>query len=277
MCGFASFILTKNNEYYLENSDRYDDIINYYNLKNEEKSLAKVQLIPPENIENIQAGNQWKFVFDENEGPIPDWTYVGDLVLEFRAKAALKRRIAEHKIGYKKCVGDYQNIVLGPYSIASVGCNGLAIAGLYGEATAGNFGQAIAGLYGKATTGAYGQSTTGNYGKAISGDNGISISKIQGFSVSGNYGKAISEDFGQSIAGHKGTAISGYNGTSVVATLGVAKTGINGQASAGFGGVICIEYNVKAVTYWITAKIGENGIKPDTFYKFDSGYLVEVN
>jgi hypothetical protein len=41
-----------------------------------------------------------------------------------------------------------------------------------------------------------------------------------------------------------------------------------------FIGMIYIEYNTKVDTYWKTAKVGENIVEPDTFYKFDSGYLI---
>lgn len=38
--------------------------------------------------------------------------------------------------------------------------------------------------------------------------------------------------------------------------------------------MIYIEYNTKVDTYWKTAKVGGNIVEPDTFYKFDSGYLI---
>ena len=146
---------------------------------------------------------------------------------------------------------------------------------VYGCDTVGNNGVATTGDYGISTSGDYGTSISGYRGISTSGDCGISTSGDSGTSTSGYYGTSTSGDYGTSTSGDCGTSTSGYRGTSTSGNDGTSTSGDYGKAKSGVGGKIVVKYRDGrerlAVGY-----VGEDGIKPDVFYKVDGGKLVEA-
>jgi len=142
MCEFASFVLDKTHEYYLQTSDSHTDIIEHYKLREMhpnglDAAILKVEITPPP--ENRKAPiDQWNFRIDQDI--MPTWFDAADA--ETRTRAALARRSADERwlieeIGHQTSVG-YAGT-------ATAGARGTATAGYAGTATAGDDGTATAG------------------------------------------------------------------------------------------------------------------------------------
>jgi hypothetical protein len=97
MCKFASFVLTKDREFWSETGDSHSDIINQNNL-HEWGSLGpnvvKVEITPTDKIKKWPSLKAWKFVVDQDE--LPKWFDAEEI--EKRTRAALLRRF---KAGFK--------------------------------------------------------------------------------------------------------------------------------------------------------------------------------
>jgi hypothetical protein len=253
---FAAFVLTKNNIYYLKNSEFHEDIIENFQLKDNDINLVRVIMIPPNNHGNVVNADKW--IFRSCQDVYPDWTYFKDPTIEEITRNALIKRIQEQKIG--------TNLISGIGAIIT--------AGAFSHVEVGNSGQAIVGYYGIAISGNEGYSLTGNYGKAISGEKGLSTAGHCGFAKVGNFGIAISLLCGSSIAGNFGKAVSGNHGKSIVGDNGEAISGDNGRVQAGKDGEIQIKHwnGIKYRT--IIGYVGEGGIEPDTLYKVENGLFV---
>ena len=115
---------------------------------------------------------------------------------------------------------------------------------------------------GTSTSGDRGTSTSGYGGTSTSGYGGTSTSGDGGTSTSGSWGTSTSGDRGTSTSGDRGTSTSGYGGTSKTGSVGI---------------VVCRWYD--GARYRLTVGyVGEDGIKPDAFYRCDDqGKLVEVS
>ena len=169
MCEFASFVLDKTHEYYLQTSNRHTEIIEHYKLREMhpnglDAAILKVEITPPP--ENRKAPiDQWNFRIDQDI--MPTWFDAADA--ETRTRAALARRSADERwlieeIGHQ--------ITVGYAGTATAGDDGTATAGYAGTATAGYAGTATAGARGTATAGARGTATAGDDGTATAGDDG---------------------------------------------------------------------------------------------------------
>ena len=94
MCKFASFIITKDREYWCE-SDRHEDIVEKHGLSALDKTnppgLVRIEILPKE--QSRQDISTWKYCVDQDV--FPEWTFAGDPELERRAREALVRRAAE--------------------------------------------------------------------------------------------------------------------------------------------------------------------------------------
>jgi hypothetical protein len=98
MCHFASFILTKNEAYYLDTSDSHEDIIEFFHLRDDYTNLVRVEINPPENKTDIQNPDKWIFKVDQD--CYPNWTYKGDPTLEEQTRKALAKK--NYKTKYRK-------------------------------------------------------------------------------------------------------------------------------------------------------------------------------
>lgn len=260
MCNFASFILTKNNEYYLKNSD------GYYNMNiHEESDVVKVKFIKPQDFEDIQDANKWQLVVEQEEYPY--WTYENDPMLEYNAREILSKNIKEQKFGACIEKGIWRKVVVGDYGKAIVGYHGTAIAGSHGIADSGKKGKSIAGRFGTAVSGDYGKSFVCDQGTAISGYKGKSDAGLYGIAIAGDYGKSMASLGGIAKAGNHGEACAGSDGTTVVKDYGIATVGSGGKAKAGKGGQLKIYYMYNDWYKLLIGKIGENGLEPNIFYK----------
>ena len=152
-----------------------------------------------------------------------------------------------------------KDIHVGYEGMATVGDKGTAIAGYRGTAKAGYYGTAIAGDYGTATS-------KGN-GKAIVGDRGTATTKDHGKAIAGIYGKVIAGIYGMAIVGSEGTAIVG--------NYGIATAGYKGKAKAGSTGRIEIEYYTGNRLRKKIGYIGEDGLKPNVFYRLNRKHEFE--
>lgn len=129
------------------------------------------------------------------------------------------------------------------------------------------------------------------YGYMIVGDQvegcGPAITGHNGTAIAGSWNLAVAGDYGKAVAGHQGTAQAGDGGTAQAGNWGKAKAGGEGKAmvdcggyvSAGLGGEIHIRWLDLIYNRYRTAVgyIGENGLKPDTWYKVDGqGNFMEV-
>jgi hypothetical protein len=307
MCNFASFVLTKTSEYYLENSNSHEDIIDFYNLSsldNEKRlEIVKVEIIPSETPEDLST---WSFQVDQDF--YPEWTFQNDPSLEERTRKALARRAKKENFFKEFNAGDYGNatvgncgiVITGDYGTVTAGCfgkaqsgkNGASIVKTYGIATSGEngfsssgyYGKSIAGIYGLAITETDGIATAGDYGKAITEDRGTATAGDYGMAVAGNngtakagtYGNAIAEDYGKAITEFCGTSIVGNDGMAITGNRGIAIAGNGGTTSAGENGVIDIGWHDGKRLRRIIGYIGEDGIEANVAYRVDNGKLVKI-
>lgn len=241
MCHFASFVVTKKSVYYLENSDSHEDIIEQNKLLDDEFNLVRVELLPPENIEDISDVTKWTFEVDQDY--YPGWTYKGDPVLESQARQALERRIKEQNIGNTIRGGIGSVLHVGTYGTIIMQKDSIGIAGYHGKVYGGNecFGRA----------GDFGVVDVGNYSEAIAGA------------------------YGTAVAGYMGKAIACHKGTAIVGDAGQAFVGLFGKAKAGIDGIINIMHLQSPVHRQVVGVIGENGLKPNVFYRLINEQFVE--
>lgn len=128
MCKFASFVLTREHEFWIPGQDSHEGLIAHYglgHLDGDRIGLVRVEITPSDTPLDLTT---WRYRVDQDT--YPAWTYAGDPDLESRARAALLRRAAEEHI----C-----ELVTHPT---------LAVSGYYGTATAGDYGTATAGYGG---------------------------------------------------------------------------------------------------------------------------------
>ena len=97
--------------------------------------------------------------------------------------------------------------------------------------------------------------------------------------TAGNYGAATAGESGAATAGESGAATA--RGTVSVGENGVGLVRGNGvKAKGGIGAilVICEENNSDyGIKEWKAVEVDGEKIKPDTFYRLESGKIVEVN
>src|SRR4030042_1712700 len=163
MCRFASFVLTREREYWCS-SDKHEDIIAEHALgemDGEKCGIVRVEITPSATPSDLST---WKYRVEQDV--MPEWTFGGDPELESRARGALSRR-AQEESWFVEVTGP--NATTGAYGTATTGAYGTAPAGFKGKATAGEGGTATAGNYGTATAGDGGKATAGRGGKATAG------------------------------------------------------------------------------------------------------------
>jgi hypothetical protein len=274
MCKFASFILTKSNEYFLDTSDSHEDIIEHFHLDDDEISIVRVELIPPSNREDILDENKWEFNVDQDE--YPDWTYSGDPTLEEKARKALVRRIEEQKIGETVIVGDYDNAIGNNYSTVKSGKYGLSIGKDHAKAISGESGVSIVESNGSIEAG------YGGYGIAWD-NNEIQIAEA-GCCLAGNDNIIKSHYDCKVSVGCRNTIEVGYcsevfaNERNTI-TVGVNSKVFAGKCSkikAGDNSVICIYYTDRdGENKVISGFVGNDGLEPDVFYVEHNGIFMK--
>ena len=97
MCKFASFVLTKDREFYIEGDDSHSSIISKFDLHEmgaRGANIVKVEITPTDKIKKWPSLKAWKFVIDQDI--LPDWHDAA--TTEKRTRAALMRR---YKAGFK--------------------------------------------------------------------------------------------------------------------------------------------------------------------------------
>ena len=107
MCEFASFVLTKEREFWLDHKDSHSAIIAYHKLNEwgaHGPNIVKVEISPTDKIKKWPSLKAWEFFVDQDV--MPDWFDID--VVEKRTRAALLRR---YKQGFK--------------TIDATGCTGL--------------------------------------------------------------------------------------------------------------------------------------------------------
>jgi hypothetical protein len=126
MCKFASFVLTKDREFWLEESDSHTDIIAKHNLHewgSRGPNIVKVEITPTDKIKKWPSLKAWKFTIDQDK--LPDWADAESC--EKRTRAALSRR---YKAGFKTidargCTGLTELKADAAKTIDASGCTGL--------------------------------------------------------------------------------------------------------------------------------------------------------
>ena len=167
--------------------------------------------------------------------------------------------------------GDYGAANAGDYGAANAGNFGAANAGHRGAANAGNYGAANAGDYGAANAGDYGAANAGNFGAANAGDYGAANA--------GNFGAANAGDYGAANAGHRGAAIARKEGKASVGRNGTAAVIGNGGTVSGKVGAILLLVDTDDygnTLDFVAVKVDGETIKENTWYKLESGKIVEV-
>ena len=133
--------------------------------------------------------------------------------------------------------------------------DGAANAGYCGAANAGYRGAANAGYYGAANAGDYGAANAGNWGAANAG----------------YYGAANAGDYGAAIARKEGQASVGRNGIAVV-------IGNGGNVRGKVGAILLLvdtDDNGNTLDF-VAVKVDGDKIKENTWYKLESGNIVEA-
>ena len=94
MCKFASFVLTKDREFYLPNSDSHSEIISANDLHewgSHGPNIVKVEISPTGKIKKWPSLKAWKFTIDQDKLP----TWADAETCEKRTRTALQRRYKE--------------------------------------------------------------------------------------------------------------------------------------------------------------------------------------
>ena len=159
----------------------------------------------------------------------------------------------------------------GNHGVATAGDCGVASAGNCGVATAGNCGVSTVYRNGTAIAGVYGVATAGDNGIAIVDAEGLANAGYFGLALAGNGGVANSGDYGNSSS--RGSSSSGNNGLSVA-------RGIDARVKGGDNAVlaIAIEDIWGNIIHFNTTIVGQDGIKPETWYTLDkNGEFVEYS
>ena len=175
--------------------------------------------------------------------------------------------------------GNYGAANAGDYGAANAGDYGAANAGDYGAANAGNFGAANAGHRGAANAGDYGAANAGNFGAANAGDYGAANAGHRGAANAGNFGAANAGDYGAANAGHRGAAIARKEGKASVGRNGTAAVIGNGGTVSGKVGAILLLVDTDDygnTLDFAAVKVDGDKIKENTWYKLESGKIVEV-
>jgi hypothetical protein len=97
MCKFASFVLTKDREFYIDGEDSHSSIIQKFDLHEHGArgaNIVKVEITPIDRIKKWPNLKAWKFVVDQDI--LPDWHDAA--TTERRTRVALLRR---YKEGFK--------------------------------------------------------------------------------------------------------------------------------------------------------------------------------
>ena len=97
MCRFASFVLTKDREYWSDSSDSHAQIIDENGLHEwgaQGPNVVKVEITPTDEIRKWPDLSAWKFCIDQDV--LPEW-YDAETT-EKRAREALRRR---YRDGFK--------------------------------------------------------------------------------------------------------------------------------------------------------------------------------
>jgi hypothetical protein len=193
-------------------------------------------------------------------------------------------------------VGDFTTGTAGDRSKVTAGVASTASAGYYSTVAADTCGNAIARDYSEATVGRFGTAISGDKSEATADDYGIALAGHHGTAKAGAYGTAKTGDYGTSTVGNWGTAIAGNNGTATAGYGGTAIAGLPGYNHAGYNGTAIADCNGMAIVgndgkakgkdYSTlifqdgqnvrTAIVGQNGIKPDTFYRLKGRKLAEA-
>ena len=183
--------------------------------------------------------------------------------------------------------GDRGAANAGDWGAANAGCCGAANAGYYGAANAGDWGAANAGDCGAANAGYCGAANAGYYGAANAGDCGAANAGDCGAANAGYYGAANAGDYGAANAGDWGAANAGDCGAAIARKEGQASVGRNGIAAViGNGGnvrgkvgaiLLLVDTDDDGNTLDFAAvKVDGETIKENTWYKLESGKIVEV-
>jgi len=88
MCKFASFVLTKDREFYSEKSDSHSRIITENNLHEwgaKGPNIVKVEISPTDKIKKWPSLKAWRFTIDQDK--LPAWADTE--TIEKRTRAAL--------------------------------------------------------------------------------------------------------------------------------------------------------------------------------------------
>jgi hypothetical protein len=94
MCKFASFVLTKDREFWSETGDSHTDIISQNNLHEIGASgvnIVRVEISPTNKIRKWPSLNKWAYKVDQDM--LPSWHVPA--TTEARTRAALERRFKE--------------------------------------------------------------------------------------------------------------------------------------------------------------------------------------
>ena len=156
---------------------------------------------------------------------------------------------------------------------------GAANAGDFGAANAGNFGAANAGDYGAANAGACGAANAGDFGAANAGNFGAANAGYRGAANAGDCGAANAGYRGAANAGDCGAAIAREEGQASVGRNGIAAVIGNGGNVRGKVGAILLlvdtDYDGNTLDF-VAVKVDGETIKENTWYKLESGKIVEV-
>ncbi len=175
--------------------------------------------------------------------------------------------------------GDYGAANAGHYGAANAGDRGAANAGDRGAANAGNRGAANAGDYGAANAGHYGAANAGDRGAANAGDRGAANAGYRGAANAGHYGAANAGHYGAANAGNRGAAIARKKGKASVGINGIAAVIGNGGNVSGKVGAILLLVDTDDdgnTLDFAAVKVDGETIKENTWYKLESGKIVEV-
>ena len=93
---------------------------------------------------------------------------------------------------------------------------------------------------------------------------------------SGDAGASIADDYGIAVSGVRGLARSGQYGFSKVGAFGVATSGPGGCAMAGHDGILILSCWVRGACVTHTARVGVDGIEPDTLYRASARGVVRA-
>jgi len=192
MCQFASFVLTRDREFWGP-TESHEKIIEHHGLHADGAhgpNVLRIEVLPPDDSATLEDLSTWQYHVDQD--CLPEWAEADPGKCEERARAALSRRAFEERWFVREAGGD-DSTLTGGYGSTLTGGDGSTLTGGYGSTLTGGDGSTLTGGDGSTLTGGYGSTLTGGDGSTLTGGYGSTLTGGDGSTLSIRYWDPKSE------------------------------------------------------------------------------------